>query len=246
MATDIQYALMAGRVYQSTRGKINWFPDLQSLGWTEFFPQQEPSGLEAISFQKGNEVVISFAGTGSNVDWWANFGGLFGVTSVQLMQAADYYLRVKAANPGATISLTGHSMGGGLASLTAVFFGETATTFDQAPFRNSASIAAAYNLMSYLSEPARGYNTLALTQALTQALQGLANFANAAASGGIPNESNVRDFSVPGEVLSVASGLRIGTPANPPSLTHGAYFGPKDLHAQALLSNQKGQRRILF
>lgn len=31
MATDIEYALMAGRVYQSTRAEINWLPDLQSL-----------------------------------------------------------------------------------------------------------------------------------------------------------------------------------------------------------------------
>ncbi|MDH4101514.1 MAG: hypothetical protein OEV28_13195 [Nitrospirota bacterium] len=37
MATATEYALMAGRVYQTTRDKINWLPDLQSLGWTEFF-----------------------------------------------------------------------------------------------------------------------------------------------------------------------------------------------------------------
>lgn len=110
MATDIEYALMAGRVYQSTRGMINWLPDLQSLGWTEFFPKQESSGFEAISFQKGNEIVISFAGTGSNVVWWANTGGFFGVTSDQLRQPADYYLQVKTANPNATISFTGHSL----------------------------------------------------------------------------------------------------------------------------------------
>ena len=100
MATEIEYALMAGRVYQSTRAIINWLPDLQSLGWAEFFLQQEPSGFEAVAFQKDNEIVISFAGTGSNVDWWANAGGFFGVTSEQLQQAADYYLQVKAATLG--------------------------------------------------------------------------------------------------------------------------------------------------
>lgn len=158
MATDIEYALMAGRVYQSTRSEINWFPDLQSLGWTEFMLQQQPSGFEAISFQKGNEIVISYAGTGSNVDWWANAGGFFGVTSEQLRQAADYYLQVKAST-GATISFTGHSLGGGLASLMAVFFGQTATTFDQAPFRNSASVAVATTLKDYLLNQ-RGYGNL--------------------------------------------------------------------------------------
>ncbi len=227
MATDIEYALMAGRVYQSTRGMINWLPDLQSLGWTEFFPQQESSGFEAVSFQRGNEIVISFAGTGSNVDWWANGGGFFGVTSDQLRQAADYYLQVKTANPNAIISFTGHSLGGGLASLMAVFFGETATTFDQAPFRNSASFQVATELKDYLLNQ-KGYSALAL--------QSLTNFISiAGTSGGIPNESNVRDFSVQGEVLSAASWARIGTPT---SLTHGApdLTLAFDLHSQALLT----------
>lgn len=226
MATEVEYALMAGRVYQSTRATINWLPDLQSLGWTEFFLQQQPSGFEAVSFQKGNEIVISFAGTGSNVDWWANAGGFFGVTSEQLEQAADYYLQVKAANTGANISFTGHSLGGGLASLMGVFFGETATTFDQAPFRNSASVSVATTLKEYLLNE-RGYSEVAL--------QGLANFISAAASGGIPNESTVIDFSVQGEILSAASGLRIGTPT---SLMHGApdLTLTIDLHSQALLT----------
>lgn len=134
MATEVEYALMAGRVYQSTRATINWLPDLQSRGWAEFFPvpPEQSSGFEAYSFSKGNEIVISYAGTGSNVDWWANAGGFFGVTTEQLRQAADYYLQVKADNPGATISLTGHSLGGGLASLMATFFDKSAVTFDQA------------------------------------------------------------------------------------------------------------------
>lgn len=225
MATELEYALMAGRAYQSTRATINWLPDLQSQGWTEFFLQQQPSGFEAISLQKGNDIVIAFAGTGSVVDWWANAGGFFGVTSDQLKQAADYYLQVKAANPGATISFTGHSLGGGLASLMAVFFGETATTFDQAPFRNSASASVASSLYLLLTQ--QGYSETAL--------QGLANFIDASGGTGIPNETSVRDISVQGEILSAASGLRIGTPV---SLTHGApdLLLTINLHSQALLS----------
>ncbi len=238
MANAIEYALMAGRAYQTTRGEINWFPDLLSLGWTESFHAPVPGngftfpateGFEAISFTNGNEIVISFAGTGTNVDWWANAGGFFGVSSDQLEQAASYYLLVKDANPpGTKISFTGHSLGGGLASLMAVFFGETAVTFDQAPFRNSASVSVAETLLSYLSDPARGYSA--------QDLQGLTNFISAAANGGVPNESNVLDFSVQGEILSAASFARIGTQS---SLTHGPnnWFGSSvDLHSQALLT----------
>jgi len=62
MADAIEYALMAGRAYQTTREEINWLPDLQSFGWTEFFHVPDPTtasafsataGFEAISFQKG-------------------------------------------------------------------------------------------------------------------------------------------------------------------------------------------------
>ena len=130
MPSTLDYALMAGASYVDTRGLTNRFPVPEN--WVSFKHESGTSGFEAISFVKGTEIVISFAGTGSNVDWWANAGGFFGVTTEQLRQAADYYLQVQAANPGATISLTGHSLGGGLASLIAVFFDESAVTFDQA------------------------------------------------------------------------------------------------------------------
>lgn len=65
MANAIELALMAGRIYQSTRDKINWLPDLSSLGWIERIDKTQSllSGLEATYFTKGNEIVISFAGT---------------------------------------------------------------------------------------------------------------------------------------------------------------------------------------
>ncbi|OFZ68762.1 MAG: hypothetical protein A2V79_10845 [Betaproteobacteria bacterium RBG_16_56_24] len=246
MANAIEYALMAGRAYQTTRGQINWLPDLQSLGWTEFFHVPDPitsitttRGFEAISFQRGNEIVISFAGTGSGVDWLANLANGIGLTSDQLRQAADYYFQVKAANPGATINFTGHSLGGGLASLMAVFFGEGAVTFDQAPFRNAASISVANDLVSYLSDPARGYDTPELSQTLVQTLQGLNNFIDAAANGGIPNEGNVLDISVQGEALTVLSSVplinRIGTQTIMPQGTTDLTLAI-DLHSQALLT----------
>jgi hypothetical protein len=155
MTTAIEYALMAGRAYQTTRAPngINWFP--VPNGWSEFLhiPNDilpSTGGFEMSAFQNianPNDIVISFAGTGPgwNVDWIANFELTLGLWSDQLGEAADYYLQVKAANTinGVTpnISFTGHSLGGGLASLMSVFFGGNATTFDQAPFAASATAA---------------------------------------------------------------------------------------------------------
>ena len=157
MASTLEYALMAGDAYISNRSSINLFPIPK--GWNEFFhvPNNpaypnftSTSGFEAVSFQNSanpNEIVISYAGTDpkSIGDLYADGTLAAGVSSAtlisqQILQAADYYLTVQASNPKANITFTGHSLGGGLASLMAVFFNKQAVTFDQAPFRNSASL----------------------------------------------------------------------------------------------------------
>ena len=111
MATTIEYALMAGRAYQTTRDPgINWFPIPK--GWLELahvpnnpgLPQfTGADGFEAIAFKKGTDIVISYAGTNPNSlldpDNAANIGLATGFGSDQLLQAAEYYLQVKAANP---------------------------------------------------------------------------------------------------------------------------------------------------
>ncbi len=78
MATVIEYALMTGRAYQTSRAFINQFPSPQ--GWLEFahvpdnpsYPMfTTNSGFEAVSFQNmanSNEIVISYAGTNGDGD----------------------------------------------------------------------------------------------------------------------------------------------------------------------------------
>ena len=100
MATQFETdcALMAGQVYLSTRTNINKLP--VPNGWAEV-PLSHVSlstGFEAGAFVKGNQVVISYAGTypgdlaGDNA---ANLGLGTGVGSIQLIQAAQYYLQIK-------------------------------------------------------------------------------------------------------------------------------------------------------
>lgn len=137
MATDIEYALMAGASYRDTRADINKFPTPAGWNLVSRHPEDQSSGFEAVTFGNGptlatsTELVISYAGTYDKDitgDWATNVGLATGGGSKQLEQAAEYYLQVKAANPNATITLTGHSLGGGLAALVGVFFGDSAVT----------------------------------------------------------------------------------------------------------------------
>lgn len=209
MVTTIEYALMAGASYISTRLDINKFPIPQ--GWTNVIDpphfKDDATGFEAISFQRGTDIVISYAGTYdipsnplTNPDMIADARLGLGTGSAQLLQAADYYLQVKAGAPvGAHITLTGHSLGGGLAALIGVFFGETAVTFDQAPFAQTA-LFQAQSLLDYLSAETTASGAPLYTAAQ---LSGLTNFiTQQQANGGIPNSGLVTNINVQGEFLS--------------------------------------------
>ena len=150
MTTPIEYALMAGASCISTRSLENRFPAPQ--GWTKVvnpdsYFEDPISGFEAISFTNGTEIVISYSGTDPNdtsvfssPDGKTNVALAAGAWAEQLLQAAEYYFQIKSAqeNAGKTITLTGHSLGGGLAALVGVFFEVQANTFDQVPFAASA------------------------------------------------------------------------------------------------------------
>lgn len=248
MTTAIEYALMAGAAYISNRPEINQIPIPQ--GWAEFFhvPNNPDypmftgaSGFEAVSFQNvsnPNEIVISFAGTDFskgiaslfNSDFWNGNIPLITGTSVngadQLVDAVEYYLQVKALNPGAHITLTGHSLGGALAALVGVFFGEAAFTFDQVPAAATAMSAPAILLRDALL--LRGHTSAEL--------EGLNNYIQQQqASGGIPNSGLVTNLNVQGEVAGlIPLASRIGNEASIPNTSPGV--SASDLHSIALLN----------
>ena len=105
-------------------------------GYEQTFGFDGMSGLAAATFVKGNEAVISFRGTEPAWnDRWAD--GLLGLGVVpEQVYAAYYYTKAALASLpfGVTkISFTGHSLGGGLASIMAHYFGYDAVVFDSAP-----------------------------------------------------------------------------------------------------------------
>lgn len=225
MPSNLEYALMAGVSYQSTRAEINRFPIPQE--WLEVplsHVTSESSGFEASSFQRGNEIVISFAGTATRVDWFANSGLATGFGADQLRDAASYFMEIRQANPTATISFTGHSLGGGLAALMGVLFGYPATTFDAAPFRLAARTGIRDDIVTYLRS--QNYSSADLERWAV----GLVDFTGLAG-----RESNVTGLYVQGEALQY---LPFSTIGGQTRLDHGTpdFLLAVDLHSQALLS----------
>lgn len=131
MAQIDDYALLAAAVYKtSPANKIN------VNGWMELtqFTTDSNSGFSAKAYSNGSEIVIAYSGTNQTADWLTGNAAAFSLPTSQVFEAMKFYLDVKAANQGASITFTGHSLGGGLASLMGVFFDKQAVTFDEAPF----------------------------------------------------------------------------------------------------------------
>ena len=139
MNIDInEYAQLAARVYATTPNNVLENPS----GWTpDQLIKDQSDGFSAGVFKKGNDIVIAY--TGTNADKLtdilaANVPAALGFYSSQVLKVMKLYIETRLANPTASITFTGHSLGGGLASLMAVYFGKPATTFDAAPFQASA------------------------------------------------------------------------------------------------------------
>jgi hypothetical protein len=163
MTDRLIYAQLSGRVYDRKDKNRMDIPD----DWDEqtWLPDDSITGFSAGSYRKGNEVVIAFAGTNEIFKDFsvANIPAVLGLSSAQLTQAMTFTMNVMRNNPGSNISFTGHSLGGGLASVMAVFFDLPATIFDPAPFQLSAvNPLVLGSLQAYLSTT--GYSNSAFDE----------------------------------------------------------------------------------
>jgi Lipase (class 3) len=213
MASTLDLAILAGTSYNDTRSAINRFP--VPLGWTLYsaVPSDDQTGFEARAFQSGSEIVISYSGTDPNnsglftsPDGITNRFLAAGYMAEQLIQAAEYYLQIKNApeNTNKNITLTGHSLGGGLAALVGVFFGVHATTFDQAPFARSALDQNDNNAAQLLTRLTAKLDGNGQPLYSASALQGLADYLqlrSAGPVGNIPRQNLIDTIRVQGEFL---------------------------------------------
>ncbi len=93
--------------------------DWDNNGTTDDKYYETNSGFAGAAYKNGNEIVISFRGTEPTTaeDLWADLQIGLGQVPDQFYDALDFYYKVKAANPTANITITGHSLGGALAQL---------------------------------------------------------------------------------------------------------------------------------
>lgn len=118
----------------------------------------QATGEVVISY-KGTDFLVEFAARAWNTvgDALADLAGGVGnyVANAQFAQAALYYEDVKKwvqahSYSSDAISFTGHSLGGGIASVMSVWFNRPSTNFAEAPFEQTANSSQILPFVRYL------------------------------------------------------------------------------------------------
>lgn len=130
ISENLRYAELANAAYSDAPNVKGW-EDISSL-----FPDYTASmtGFRAFVFQNKSEVVISFRGTDTARDWATNLT----LGEGQLLQAAKLYVATQTYCQ-CKVTLTGHSLGGGLAQVIAASSRTKGVAFDPAPFAAAIS-----------------------------------------------------------------------------------------------------------
>ncbi len=145
-----ELALMAADVYNDVASppagyRVATENDLGRLGLRPQDLTSSTSAFRARVYVKGAnesaEFVVAFRGTTSGTDWQANLRQGVGLSSDHYTRALIIG-RALARNPDANVTITGHSLGGGLASATAIASGRNASTFNAAGLSDTTIGAA--------------------------------------------------------------------------------------------------------
>jgi len=92
-------------------------PGVSQVGrWQRIQSFERSSGLRAAVFSDGQHQVLAFAGSNQLRDWRTNIAQAVGVDTQQYQEAIDIAREVKEQYGDGLIAVTGHSLGGGLAT----------------------------------------------------------------------------------------------------------------------------------
>ena len=225
MATTHDYAALSLYVYNVLDGRNR--PQLPA-GWSLAEPLHKDDllGFSYGVFQgPGNEIVVAYTGTNEIIGDWASnlIAGAGIVPAPQLVAAARAYLEAKATY-GDRITLSGHSLGGGLASVMATWFDRPAVVFDAAPFQISAVSPTVWTLTGAALGLA-GYSDIAFDRAII-------DFAI--------REQKVSHHYLDGEaLLFLRASLPVIAGSETPLQVGGLGLTPIQLHSMALYTAAK-------
>ena len=135
--------------------------------------KNEDTGFWACAFQRDDQIVIAYRGSGAITDlhhlakdWLATDLGMVLVKegTAQMYQAVKYARDIIDANPGSTVTATGHSLGGGLAILASNATGIRSSAFDCAP----VLAAGYYGMWEQMGRAFRGVDKWTYTEYLNE------------------------------------------------------------------------------
>lgn len=126
-ACDLAYDANKGETYRFPNGEQWKVVDVQD---------DSKTGFRAIALKptdpNDHRVIVAFAGSSSGNDWDDNLAQGAGLPTAQYGQAVDFANKWKATD-GNNVILTGHSLGGGLASYASIKTDLRATAVNSAP-----------------------------------------------------------------------------------------------------------------
>lgn len=129
-ASSLAYKANVGETYQFPGGEKWRVADVQD---------DSKTGFRAIALKStdpnDHRVIIAYAGTGGSLtgpDWQTDLKQGLGLPTAQYKQAVDFANKWKATD-GSNVILTGHSLGGGLASYASIKTDLHATAVNAAP-----------------------------------------------------------------------------------------------------------------
>jgi hypothetical protein len=138
-------------------------PVPEPVGWHQLTPSElarkgiskemlnDPaSGFKAAlyqsSFERPPKVVLAYTGTEDGVDWTTNLKQGVGMEAEQYNRAMKLAGKVAKSFPKGSVDITGHSLGGGLASAATAVTGIKGYTFNAAGLHPNTVGRAPYNL----------------------------------------------------------------------------------------------------